>query len=402
MISINNQRTKCKNTLLKWVTKSFSLFLVVALSFVFFNTNAFADSGIVISTPFVGIEAKAGESIKFPLKIENNTTNSQKIELDISSIPENWSWALEGNGRTISKVIVDNNSYENADLIIDIPADAKNGNYQVVLKGTGSNISSSLTIDIDVKELIRQDSKLSVEYPDLEGTTKTNFKYRVNLTNNSHETQSYSLEANLPRGWQASFSPAYSSEKIASISVDANKNQGLDINIDPPELVSAGEYTIPIIAKSANETLKQELKVIIKGTYEIDLTTPTGKLSDEAYAGKEKEIKLTVKNTGSADLENVTFNSWKPSNWEVDFEPKEIEVLKAGESKEVKAYIKPDNKALVGDYVVRLTARTPEDSSTQEFRITVKTSTTWGIVGILVIIGLIAGLYYIFKKYGRR
>jgi uncharacterized membrane protein len=302
----------------------------------------------------------------------------------------------------VDRVFVDGNSYENIDLKIDIPADAKEGRYQVILEARGTGSSNRLTIDMQIKEDAKRSSEVSVEYPDLEGSPSTAFKFRMDITNNSSQTQSYSLGANVPSGWQASFSPAYSSEKIASISVEPNKNQGLDVNIDPPDLVAAGEYTIPIIAKSAGETLRQDLKVIIKGTYDIKLTTPTGRLSEDAYAGRQREVKLLVSNAGSGDLADIEMRSWEPKNWEVEFEPKEIDFLKPGESKEVKAYIKPDSKALAGDYVVELTAAAPEDSSSAEFRITVKTSTAWGLVGGSLIAGLAGGLYFIFNKYGRR
>lgn len=395
----HNKKLNWKSNM--WRFKSFSLVLMIAL-LLFIPMNVFAESGLVISTPFTGLEAKAGETLDFSLKIRNNTANSQKVGVSISSIPDNWEWDLKGGGRSVNKVFIDDNSYVNLDLSINIPTDTKTGNYQVAIEAKGTGVYDKLVLEINVVEVTEKDSKFTVEYPDLEGTSSTNFKFRVDLANNSSKTQSYSLEANVPRGWQATFSPAYSSEKIASISVEPNKNQGLDINIDPPEFVEAGEYTIPIIAKSADETLKQDLKVIIKGTYDINLSTPTGRLSEDAYAGKQKEIKLVVSNNGSADLEDITLTSWEPSNWTVDFEPKEIDLLKAGESKEVKAYIKPDSKALAGDYVVKLTARNPEDSSSAEFRISVKTSTAWGIVGVIIIVGLIAGLYFIFNKYGRR
>ena len=92
----------------------------------------------------------------------------------------------------------------------------------------------------------------------------------------------------------------------------------------------------------------------------------------------------------------------QPSNWDVTFEPEQIDLLKAGESQEVKATIKPDSKAIAGDYMVTMTASTQETSSKAEFRVTVKTSTLWGLVGV-VIIGVMAyGLYYTFKVYGRR
>jgi uncharacterized membrane protein len=43
-----------------------------------------------------------------------------------------------------------------------------------------------------------------------------------------------------------------------------------------------------------------------------------------------------------------------------------------------------------------------ETSASADFRVSVKTSTTWGIAAVAIIIVLIAALGAIFKKYGRR
>jgi uncharacterized membrane protein len=47
-------------------------------------------------------------------------------------------------------------------------------------------------------------------------------------------------------------------------------------------------------------------------------------------------------------------------------------------------------------------ARTPEVNSAAEFRIAVKTPIIWGWLGILIIIAACGGVYYLFRKYGRR
>ena len=64
--------------------------------------------------------------------------------------------------------------------------------------------------------------------------------------------------------------------------------------------------------------------------------------------------------------------------------------------------MKPDSRAIAGDYAVEMTARTNETSSKAEFRVMVKTPTVWGVVGIGIIALLAGGLYRIFKVYGRR
>jgi uncharacterized membrane protein len=76
--------------------------------------------------------------------------------------------------------------------------------------------------------------------------------------------------------------------------------------------------------------------------------------------------------------------------------------LLPGKDVQVFATIKAYKKAITGDYVTSLEAKTPEISSNVSFRIAVKTPMLWGWIGILIIFGALGSLYYLFRKYGRR
>jgi len=91
-----------------------------------------------------------------------------------------------------------------------------------------------------------------------------------------------------------------------------------------------------------------------------------------------------------------------PANWSVTFQPEKVDLLPAGESRQVTAFVKPDGRAIAGDYVVEISAGTPETAGNAEFRITVKTPTLWGAAGIFIIALVIAGVGYTFSRYGRR
>ena len=92
----------------------------------------------------------------------------------------------------------------------------------------------------------------------------------------------------------------------------------------------------------------------------------------------------------------------KPQGWEVTFTPDTIPLIAAGESAEVKAQVRAYDKSIPGDYVLNLTAQTPEATSTASFRMSVKTPLLWGWLGILIILGAIGTVVYLFRKYGRR
>ena len=65
-------------------------------------------------------------------------------------------------------------------------------------------------------------------------------------------------------------------------------------------------------------------------------------------------------------------------------------------------YVTPSDEAISGDYVLTLSCQNSETSNSAEFRVTVKTATVWGVVGVLLILAAIAALGYVFRKYGRR
>ncbi len=79
-----------------------------------------------------------------------------------------------------------------------------------------------------------------------------------------------------------------------------------------------------------------------------------------------------------------------------------MERLEPGNNAQVFATIKADKKAIAGDYVTNIEAKTPEASSKAAFRISVKTPMLLGWIGILIILGALGSVYYLFQKYGRR
>jgi len=167
--------------------------------------------------------------------------------------------------------------------------------------------------------------------------------------------------------------------------------------------VEAGTYKIPIRAITNETTVAEtELEVVVTGTYNVQVSTSDERLSTKLTAGGQRTINLVVKNTGTVDLRNINLSSTKPTNWDVTFEPAVIESLGPGETANVQAVIKADKGSIAGDYVAGITARTSETSHNITLRITVETSMLWGWIGILIILVVIGGVYYLIRKYGRR
>src|SRR5690606_18110969 len=180
------------------------------------------------------------------------------------------------------------------------------------------------------------------------------------------------------------------------------QTQNVTIELDPPDQLGAGKYKIPVVASASGTTSNLALEVVITGSYNLELTTPTGRLSTSITAGGDEKVALLVKNTGSAPLKNVELTSSAPVDWTVEFQPAKIDVIAPGQHAQVVATIEASRKAVAGDYVTNLEAKTPEKTATASLRVSVRTPLLWGWLGILIILGALGGVYYLFRKYGRR
>src|SRR5690606_16977296 len=145
------------------------------------------------------------------------------------------------------------------------------------------------------------------------------------------------------------------------------------------------------------------LTVEVLGSYRLSLTTPDGRLSGNVTAGKESKLEFVVENTGSSPLQSINLTSSTPPEWETEFEPAEIERLEPGETVTVTARVTPSKQAIAGDYAMTVRANGPNGATSRaELRLTVRTSTGWGIVGLAVIALGGAGVSWTSRTSGRR
>ena len=365
-----------------------------------------AAGGLDLSTDYPGITVKPGESLDIAVYVNNSTGSGQDVDLSIASLPEGWEGYLQGGSYEVSRVYArTGEAGAQVTLHLTIPGELEEGTYEAKVNASaGEGISDSLTLTFSVNEVNAGQGTFSSEYPQQEGTSGTSFSFSTTLINNGLSTESYSLSSSAPSGWQVSFVPSDESTSVASIEVESSTSQGLTVEVVPPEGVEAGEYDISCSAVSASETLTTDLKVVITGTYGISLSTPDGRLSFDSQANKDTDVTLTVTNTGNEELQNVTLTSSLPSGWEVTYDVEDgiIDSIAAGSSAQVVATVTPSSEAITGDYVATFTAETDEATSSAEFRVSVKTSTLWGFVAVLIILCVAAGLVYVFRKYGRR
>jgi len=295
----------------------------------------------------------------------------------------------------------ENDNDENINLEIEVPLQVQKGDYQFqVVATTTSGLKYYLPLTITVAEKGVFKTEFTTEQSNMEGYADSDFSYKTTLKNRTAEKQHYALTAEAPRGWDVRF--RVSGDYVTSVTVESNESKTVYVNVKPPTNVKADTYNINVRASSGQTSEEINLETVIKGKYDLSLSTPTGLLSADIKVGGKKNIKLEVENTGTVTLRDIKLDSSTPINWNVKFDEKEITKLEPGEKTTVNAEITASDKAIAGDYQLVISADTPETSSSKTFRITVKTSLLWGWVGILIILAVLAVIYYFVRKYGRR
>ncbi|GAB4250143.1 MAG: hypothetical protein Tsb0034_29430 [Ekhidna sp.] len=226
------------------------------------------------------------------------------------------------------------------------------------------------------------------------------FRYNLTLKNNDSESRRYDLVADVPTGWRSSFKARGSN--ITSILLEGDRTESISLELLPVFNCQPDTYEIPISATSESDTVRFVLEAVVKGSYEVQLTTPTGRLSGDVVEGETMQVTLKVMNSGSLPLNKLKLSSRTPSKWQASFSPEDIEVLEPGESADVTVSLTVPEKTLPGDYVSTFTVKNDQTTSNTDFRVTVETSVLAGWVGLLVIVVAIGIVVLLIRKFGRR
>jgi len=396
--------------------KLFSVFLAALVLFLMIPSLGLAqeekkdlrpERGIAVYPEYTGVTVTKGETVKMDLTVDNKGRADETIDVKLLEIPKGWKTTLRGGSYLVAGIFVPNGKSKT--LALSLEPDTKVvdvGTYTFQITGQTADgkwtSASKLTVNVQLPTPGTQDITITTSYPVLRGQPDSQMEFSLDVANKSETDRTFNLSAVGPQKWEINYKPAYESKQISSLQIKAGQSQTVTVQVTPLKTAPAGQYPILVTVASGAKKAEVKLTAILTGTYKIDAGTPTGILSLEAVAGKPANFSVFVKNTGSAVNRNVTFSSFKPENWEVTFKPEKIEALEPDQLKQVEVTVKPSAQALVGDYSVAVMVNGEKSDKTVEIRVTVRSSTAWGWIGIAVIIFVIAGLSALFVWLGRR
>ena len=361
-----------------------------------------AIKGLYLTTDFPAVQIRAGEETTLPLTIYNYGLPPQRTAVTIADKPADWKADVEGSGKPVSAAFVDYDGRASLNLKLNIPATAKAGDYKITIQADGDDAKSSLPISIRLAEPLAAKLTATPKFPVLRGSPKSSFDFNVAVKNESATDMTVNLRVDAPSGFTTTFKEGYSTQEITSLSIKANESKDITVAVKPGPRAQAGETPILLAITGDKASVQAKLALDISGQPAITVTGQDERLSGEATAGQERSIPLVIRNTGSAPARGVSLSATPPSGWKIAFDPKEVPEIAAGEEQKVSALVTPSGKAIAGDYMVSVRASGDGVSESANYRVTVTTSTLWGVTGIAVIIAALLVLVGAVGRFGRR
>jgi uncharacterized membrane protein len=246
---------------------------------------------------------------------------------------------------------------------------------------------------------------LSTDFPSIKDAEGGLFTFTVNMAYVGTTPRVFDLSAQFPAGASAQIVNS-NSVQITAIRIDPTvfSSSFVTVNFSPKSNggPDPGQYAMTFSAKSGSLNASIQLTAVVTARYEMHLVPANSMFSTNITAGQDNHFGMIVQNNSSVALDNVTLTMAAPDGWNVRFVPDKIASIPAKSTVNVDAVITPPSNTIAGDYDINGTLGQKNGSDFQKIRVTVQTPTVWGWVGILIVVGVIAGLGVIFRQLGRR
>lgn len=358
--------------------------------------------GLYLMTDYPAVTVRPGTTSNIPLRLQNYGLGPERYQLSISGVPSGWTATLLGGGQPVAAAMPAPDASVALQLRLEVPANADLSEQKLTVKAEGQGNQATLPLNVALAKELPAKLTVTSKLPSLRGSPKSNFEYTLNIKNDSGRNLVASFAAEAPANFETSFTEAYGSQELSSIPIDAGQSKDIKLKVRPPSTIDAGHFPVHVTVSAEDASAKTDLALDVVGEPQLQVAGRDGLLSARAVAAQQSSIPIVVTNTGTAPADNITLAATAPSGWKVTFEPATIDRIVPGKDAEVQALVTPSDKSLAGDYMTTVRATSRGENASSQFRITVATSTEWGMAGagvigiaLLLMLGAVA-------RFGRR
>ena len=184
--------------------KKGSMFVLALLLAVFSIAPmpVYAAGELDLYTSYASVAVSPGDNVRYSVEASNPTSAVQTNRLSVSGLPDDWTYTLQASSYSIERISVKPNDTQTVTLNVQVPYLVDRGTYNFSMDVDGV---SKLPLSITVSEQGINSSELTVDQPNLQGHSDSDFSFSAELNNQTSETQNYALQAAVDPGWIVEF-----------------------------------------------------------------------------------------------------------------------------------------------------------------------------------------------------
>ena len=387
---------------------------------------------IVVTAPLFDVRVETfdppPEGYNLDITLVNPTDQPVEADARVISGPDGWSepdgWQASLFKRVdaliIERVLLPPNSRDTSlNFHFIVPPGTKNGEYVFRLGlFDGARLLDDVEYNVTVavppgaepsgaasaaQRVLPGGFEFEAQLTNRQGRVDETMTFSVILRSRDVAPLSFTLGADTPPGWQVSYSPSFENTRVGALSLSGGATQNFDVEVVPPANAGPGMHTVTLKAVAAGlDPGELPLQVDLAGVPDVNLTTESGRLTEKVTAGESAELTVMVVNSGGEAADNVRFVSDAPPDWTITLSENPIPRIEAGASVELGVTVEAPEQTVPGDYNLRLLTVVGRESEELQFRITAVQSSSFGFIGIAVIVGVVVGLAALFVRSGRR
>lgn len=345
-----------------------------------------------------GQTALAGDKVTFPITITNNGDGDRTYTLS-SATDTGWSLGFTYGSMGVYKINVPKSQSKVVNFEVHTSSITGVGEHKVTAKVDDASIDLYVYITS-----VNQTVDVSADISSKIAAIGDKIYYNINLKNLQPNENIYGLSVSgLPDSWYYRFKETTTStEEMAQVVVPATAEKSMVLEIVPSYNVAEGDYNFTATVTTPDGVnINKSLSLKLKSGSGMSVTSSM--LAYEAKPGQAFDIVVYVTNNGrGAALTNVYLDAKAPDGWTIDVSPNQTNSIKAGESQKFTITVVPPGNIVASDYEVDVNVKSDQVESDKVYRITIKTESYIPYIGGALILIVLAGLAFMYKKYGRR
>lgn len=246
-------------------------------------------------------------------------------------------------------------------------------------------------------------AEVTVNTPVLTTTADKKPRFELTIRNIGKSDDTFRLgTGTVPQGWYVRYeAKAAPGTDISEIFIKSGEEKALVAEAIPPYDVPVGDYAIPLVIDSSQDTYLENLTAKIKGNYEIRVYAE--KYQYPVNKGDSLSFKIRLTNAGNAGtLTNVKTTVSAPDGWNAQVTPETIAGIAPGESADVALKIVPPGNIVASEYKITVKVTSDQTEVKDDFRVQVKEQSLVAVLGVILLAVIGGVVYYMFRKYSRR